>query len=166
MRCSSCNFDNVAVRKFCIQCGAALRPRCLKCGSENPPEAGFCGECGTALSKHAAIEGSAKHAAASTVVEGRGPSEGPEGERKTVTALFADIKGSTELMRLCVNGSSASAASRLTLTLPVTVARLALRSGHCDANIVQLALSPDQSEQSLRGQRAAQRLRLPRRAGP
>ena len=42
-------------------------------------------------------------------------------------------------------------------TLPVPVARLALRSGRCDANIVQFALSPDQSEQSLRGQRAAQR---------
>jgi class 3 adenylate cyclase len=28
----------------------------------------------------------------------RGSSEAPEGERKTVTAFFADIKGSTELM--------------------------------------------------------------------
>jgi class 3 adenylate cyclase len=99
MRCSSCDFDNAAGKNFCIRCGATLGTRCPKCGSEIPPEAGFCGECGAALSKRAAIVRSVEDAGARVVVAHGEPHEVPEGERKTVTALFADIQGSTELMR-------------------------------------------------------------------
>ena len=51
MRCSSCDFENAAGKKFCIRCGVAFGARCPKCGSENPPEASYCGDCGVALSQ-------------------------------------------------------------------------------------------------------------------
>jgi class 3 adenylate cyclase len=69
--------------------------RCSKCGSENPDSKRFCGDCGAALPTATApsIE-LPRFAAGSPTPE----AELPEGERKTVTALFADINGSTELM--------------------------------------------------------------------
>ena len=103
MRCSSCNFDNAAGKKFCIRCGAGLTPRCPKCGSENPPQARFCGECGAALAAAASPQAPGPSAADQTRPAVRVASERADtaaaldGERKTVTALFADIKGSTEL---------------------------------------------------------------------
>jgi class 3 adenylate cyclase/ribosomal protein L40E len=105
MRCSSCKFENAAGKKFCIRCGASLSPRCQKCGSENLPEARFCGDCGAALvdtvSPNMSRASAAGQAAQGIRVtpERADPSLALEGERKTVTALFADIKGSTELMR-------------------------------------------------------------------
>src|SRR5712671_6310863 len=108
MRCSSCDFENAAGKKFCIRCGSALSPRCPKCGCENPPEASFCGDCGASLEKGSATgdrrpsPGSAAQPQRPTTLiqpEVADASEVPDGERKTVTALFADIKGSPELMR-------------------------------------------------------------------
>src|SRR5712671_7742844 len=104
MRCSSCNFENAAGKKFCIRCGAALSLRCPKCGCENPPEATFCGDCGASLGTSSEADGSqlSPRPAAQRpppVNEAQQQAEVPEGERKMVTALFADIKGSTELMR-------------------------------------------------------------------
>jgi class 3 adenylate cyclase len=108
MRCSNCNFENIAGNKFCIRCGAALSARCPKCGSENPPEASFCGDCGASLEKGSAAgdrrpsPGSAaqpQRPATLIQPEAINASEVLDGERKTVAALFADIKGSTELMR-------------------------------------------------------------------
>ena len=107
MRCSSCNFENTAGKKFCIRCGVAFGVRCAKCGSENPPEATFCGDCGASLEKGSAAGdrrpstgSAAQPQRPSTLIqpEVADASEVPDGERKTVTALFADIKGSTELM--------------------------------------------------------------------
>src|ERR1700693_2862264 len=49
MRCSSCDFENAAGKKFCIRCGSAFISHCPECGAENPPEASFCGECGASL---------------------------------------------------------------------------------------------------------------------
>ena len=77
MRCSSCDFENAAGKKFCIRCGVALSARCPKCGSENPPEASFCGDCGAALSEPtllAAADGVTKP----IIVEHGKPSETPE----------------------------------------------------------------------------------------
>jgi class 3 adenylate cyclase len=108
MRCSSCDFENAAGKKFCIRCGNALIPRCPKCGTETPPEASFCGDCGASLEKGSAADErrpspglAALSQTPATLIqpEVADVSKIPEGERKTVTALFADIKGSTELMR-------------------------------------------------------------------
>ncbi len=101
MRCLQCDTDNPDGARFCIECGAALQNRCPNCGCENVARAKFCMECGTALTKspdphtytppHLAERIRAEQAA----LEARGA---VDGERKTITALFADIKGSMELI--------------------------------------------------------------------
>ena len=98
MRCSNCKTENPAGKKFCGDCGAALANLCPKCGAENPAGKRFCGECGTALEAPAAVA-SAKKSSDSAIRVAESPApENLEGERKTVTALFVDIKGSTEMM--------------------------------------------------------------------
>src|SRR5712692_236269 len=94
MRCAKCGAENPAGKRFCGDCGAALANRCAQCGADNPPEKKFCGDCGTALG--AAPLASPDRSAIR--VNPETPLDALEGERKTVTALFADIKGSTELM--------------------------------------------------------------------
>jgi class 3 adenylate cyclase len=99
--CLQCGHGNPAAQKFCGECGARLSGRCPSCGAENPPRQKFCGECGVAL------------AAASDEPRFRSPQAytpkhlaeriltskaAVEGERKHVTVLLADLKGSTELL--------------------------------------------------------------------
>ena len=99
MQCSNCKSQNPQGKKFCLQCGAALSARCNTCGSENPPDSRFCGDCGAALDAGPAQSSQAASAVPSVRITGEEPSAAPpDGERKTVTALFADIKGSMELM--------------------------------------------------------------------
>ena len=95
MRCSKCGFENPAGMKFCGQCTAALALVCPKCHCENPPGFKFCGQCTTALAP--ATVGPAPSRSPVTVREADDAAT-LEGERKTVTALFADIKGSMELI--------------------------------------------------------------------
>jgi class 3 adenylate cyclase/predicted ATPase len=105
MRCSKCATENREGRKFCAECGAPLNARCASCGAENEPAEKFCGECGAALAGNVQAVSAKAAATKPTAPEIRitpvqpEASEVPEGERKTVTALFADIKGSTELER-------------------------------------------------------------------
>src|SRR5713101_8138927 len=77
--------------------------RCARCGAENPPAKKFCADCGSALGTDVVADGgkpfAAKAADGVRIGSELQTSETIEGERKTVTALFADIKGSTELMR-------------------------------------------------------------------
>ena len=99
MRCPSCNHDNSVDASFCDACGEKLESVCATCGSTNQPGARFCKKCGTRIATESAP---AKPAAASPAPKVRVTPEQAEaspleGERKTVTALFADIKGSTEL---------------------------------------------------------------------
>jgi ribosomal protein L40E len=100
MRCSKCNAANQPAAKFCIECGAAFPLSCVKCGFKNPSGAKFCQDCGAALKASAfpltiLSEGSASDEITVTEQDLSGELSG--GERKTVTALFADIKGSMEL---------------------------------------------------------------------
>jgi class 3 adenylate cyclase/tetratricopeptide (TPR) repeat protein len=88
--------------RFCGNCGGALASRCSQCGAENPAPFKFCGQCGAPLRHHDPVE--SRPAAANTIsppalriVSEQAPAA-PNEERKTVTALFADIKGSMELM--------------------------------------------------------------------
>ncbi len=104
VRCSSCNADNPEGKRFCRECGGALKALCPQCGAENEPGGKFCGDCGGALSVAPAPRPPSSAARIETpepALRVRPEATGgeiPEGERKTVTALFADIKGSTELM--------------------------------------------------------------------
>jgi class 3 adenylate cyclase len=99
MRCSRCRCKNPADNNFCARCGNPLARLCAKCGAENAPASNFCGKCGASLAKQesaaSGIAAARKSAADIRVVA---ETSALEGERKTVTALFADIKGSTELM--------------------------------------------------------------------
>ncbi len=106
MRCSKCGSDNPSEKKFCGDCGAQLGNACPKCGAENPETKKFCGDCGAPLaagsraipSTVTAVHGIGGAGSAISLAAEPGSGEIPEGERKTVTALFADIKGSMELM--------------------------------------------------------------------
>ncbi len=116
MRCASCGFENPEGLKFCNECGTSLKRCCARCGFENAPQAKFCGECGTTLLVHpqSPIAGSVfptpnlpppvsytpphlaeRIRAEQAALEARGTTDG---ERKTITALFADLKGSTALI--------------------------------------------------------------------
>ncbi|HEY6299631.1 MAG TPA: adenylate/guanylate cyclase domain-containing protein, partial [Candidatus Binatus sp.] len=70
---------------------------------ENPPEFKFCGECGMALMvvREAIASAKSPSPAVEPAVRVRleqAAADASGGERKTVTALFADIKGSMDLM--------------------------------------------------------------------
>src|SRR6266851_6867581 len=105
MRCTKCGTESTTSRKFCAACGSALSRRCPKCGADNAPSSAFCEDCGAALAGNAASAATGSPQAVSTAPQIRVTPEQPdasttsEGERKTVTALFADIKGSTAMMR-------------------------------------------------------------------
>src|SRR5579863_4933047 len=97
MRCSNCKTENPSGKKFCGECGAALANLCPKCGADNPAGKRFRGECGAALGAPATIVTANKSGDLPIRVADAPAAETLDGERKTVTALFADIKGSTEL---------------------------------------------------------------------
>src|SRR3984893_1452777 len=101
MLCVKCKYDNPADALFCMKCGTKVENRCSSCNTVNPADAKFCGKCGGALGTGAPASSPSAAAAAKTQhieITERQTAEGLDGERKTVTALFADIKGSTELM--------------------------------------------------------------------
>src|SRR5713101_7010245 len=103
MHCTKCGTESTTGRKFCAACGSPLAIHCPNCDAVNAPSSLFCEDCGVALDSHAA-SAAKRSAAASAIVANRAAPEGqdesptPEGERKIVSALFADLKGSTTLM--------------------------------------------------------------------
>jgi class 3 adenylate cyclase len=104
MRCSKCGTNNPSANNFCAKCGDALAKHCAKCKAENPATSDFCGKCGAPLANGAgaAVATSSPQGSTSSVrvaPEQTSADAGAiDGERKTVTALFADIKGSMELI--------------------------------------------------------------------
>ena len=101
MRCTKCGAENTPGKKFCSQCGSGLAASCPKCGAENAPASRFCGDCGSALG--VSVEPRSGSSATAKDPAIRVALKHPEtlatdGERKTVTALFADIKGSMDLI--------------------------------------------------------------------
>src|SRR5215472_10912788 len=101
MRCAKCGTEGLGGKKFCTECGTPLPNPCPNCASNNPPGAKFCAECGCQLSSSVSpitAEPPAPALASPIVRVTSEATESLPGERKTVTALFADIKGSTEMM--------------------------------------------------------------------
>src|SRR5271155_2926455 len=102
MLCAKCGTEGIPGKKFCAECGSSLSNRCTNCGSDNGPDAKFCADCGNPLGRHLGAESARRAPVKATgglivAAERQGP-EAIEGERKLITALFADIKGSTELI--------------------------------------------------------------------
>ena len=108
MHCPGCKFTNPEGMKFCGQCRNPLSPTCPACGFVNPPGFAFCSQCGTALATQTPDSAPPAVAAAfagSTPLHPFSPrreiltsKSALEGERKQVTVLFADLKGSMELL--------------------------------------------------------------------
>ena len=96
MRCTKCGTNNPSTSNFCAKCGNGLAKQCTKCKAENPPTSDFCGKCGAPLingaGTAAATSSSLGLASGVRVAPDVADSAALEGERKTVTALFADIK--------------------------------------------------------------------------
>ena len=110
MRCAACAHENRSGRKFCAGCGQPLHLACPSCGAANEPDESFCGECGGALAEGLPVAAPPTAPVAPTGPSLRTPSppahlahkirqtrRALEGERKHITVLFADVKGSMTL---------------------------------------------------------------------
>jgi class 3 adenylate cyclase/tetratricopeptide (TPR) repeat protein len=106
MDCSACGASNPSEARHCRDCGVALVLPCAECGKPVPLSNWFCGNCGAkferGLSAGFRDEGDSLAAPvhlpqhlARRILDTRGLLEG---ERKQITVLFADIKGSTNLI--------------------------------------------------------------------
>ncbi|MBV8362811.1 MAG: AAA family ATPase, partial [Deltaproteobacteria bacterium] len=97
MRCSKCGVESRPTARFCDRCGSSLQPQCVLCGALNRLGARFCDGCGASLTESAPAAITDNIGIRVNADISSSP-ELADGERKTITALFADIKGSTELM--------------------------------------------------------------------
>jgi class 3 adenylate cyclase/tetratricopeptide (TPR) repeat protein len=102
MVCPRCRTENPRQAKFCLECASPLAARCASCGTELPPAAKFCLECAHPVggapagpSRFASPESYTPRHLAEKILSSKAALEG---ERKQVTVLFADLKGSMELL--------------------------------------------------------------------
>ena len=122
MPCTKCGTSNRNGIKFCEECGTRLSLVCPSCGTPILIGKKFCGECGTALTAlssnaqaaspvrqahpqilhpHPPLQGSQSlvdhtpNHLADRILSGKAALEG---ERKIVTVLFTDIRGSMDIM--------------------------------------------------------------------
>ena len=103
MQCPRCRAENREGRRFCGECGLSFASACPSCGFLNESSEKFCGGCGRSLAA-APTPGeprftspqsyTPKHLAEKILTS----KAALEGERKQVTVLFADLKGSMELI--------------------------------------------------------------------
>jgi class 3 adenylate cyclase/tetratricopeptide (TPR) repeat protein len=84
VECSRCRASNRHERRYCSECGAPLTRPCTACGFANQAGERFCGGCGAAL--------------ADAAVAAATPAPVLQSERKYVTVLFADLRGSLEVL--------------------------------------------------------------------
>lgn len=105
MICAQCQSENSPNSAFCDECGSPLETACSGCGELNRRGANFCKKCGQRLDQAGATapaeqkpfssQGYLPKHLAEKILASR---HLIEGERKQVTVLFADIKGSTRLV--------------------------------------------------------------------
>jgi hypothetical protein len=105
MKCPWCQHENEAGAKFCEECATPLARACAKCGRTLPPTAKFCPECAhptgvlspqpRAAQRFDSPESYTPKHLAERIINSK---SALEGERKQVTVLFADLKGSMELL--------------------------------------------------------------------
>ena len=113
MKCPQCHTENLADSTFCEECSAPLEVACPTCGTGNRPTAKFCRKCRASLQVSGVgsqVSGpNTRHPTPDTRNDPRTYTpkhladkilttrSALEGERKQVTVLFADVKGSMEL---------------------------------------------------------------------
>lgn len=106
MECPRCHARNPDDASFCEECGSRIESVCPSCGESNRPTAKFCKKCGQRLiskdaggaavvSKFGSPDSYTPKHLAEKILLSRAALEG---ERKLVTVLFADLKGSMELL--------------------------------------------------------------------
>lgn len=99
MNCSRCAHSNPADAKFCTQCGEPLRFACAHCSAALPEGAQFCPGCGkpVGLAKSEPAPALKQYIPAELLakLEYARAHGGMRGERRVVTVLFCDVKGST-----------------------------------------------------------------------
>ena len=104
MKCARCQHENRLGAKFCEECAAPLARACANCEAQLSPAARFCSECahptgsastGPAAPRFSSPETYTPKHLAERILESKAALEG---ERKQVTILFADLKGSMELL--------------------------------------------------------------------
>ena len=102
MKCPECEFENRPQAKFCEECAAPLGRTCANCGNQLSATAKFCPECAHPVARSPAAQPrftspenyTPKHLAEKIL----NTKSAMAGERKQVTVLFADMKGSMELL--------------------------------------------------------------------
>jgi class 3 adenylate cyclase/tetratricopeptide (TPR) repeat protein len=101
MKCPKCRHENTDKAKFCEECAAPLARACDNCGTQVTSTAKFCPQCGHPLSavrddpRFASPKNYTPQHLADKILTSKAAFEG---ERKQITVLFADIKGSMELL--------------------------------------------------------------------
>jgi class 3 adenylate cyclase/tetratricopeptide (TPR) repeat protein len=101
MQCPKCQHENPSEAKFCEACAAPLARLCPNCKAPASPSAKYCSQCGHALSSNGDNNrySSPRNYTPQHLVDKILTSRAAlEGERKQVTVLFADIKGSMEVI--------------------------------------------------------------------
>ena len=100
MKCPRCQHDNPQGARFCEECATPLARTCSNCGTTLSAAAKFCHACAHPVAAVASAPSQApdsytpKHLAEKILTS----KTALEGERKQVTVLFADLKGSMELL--------------------------------------------------------------------
>nr|PZN55960.1 MAG: hypothetical protein DIU68_07285 [Chloroflexota bacterium] len=102
MECPNCQTINRSDARFCDQCGTALdaTTRCAFCGTVARPGADFCDRCGRSLADSESLspQDTLQKYIPREVLEVLRASQARSamaGERRVVTMLFCDVKGST-----------------------------------------------------------------------
>ena len=108
MNCPECSAENPEAARFCSQCGHSLVRACPNCGTENNLAANFCSNCGERLAGSAPFTTQEKPFGwpqdrllqyipkeLLAKLEAAQAGHSMEGERRVVTILFCDVKGST-----------------------------------------------------------------------
>ena len=100
MRCQHCRHENPPGGKFCGECGSRLAIRCQVCGTINVAANDTCRACGGPLTQEPpgmrpVSERYTRQRLTEMILTSKAAQEG---ERKQITVLFADVKGSMELI--------------------------------------------------------------------
>jgi len=94
-RCPQRGHETPAGARFCNGCGRRLETVCAGCGQASPPASRLCNRCGQPLGGVTASTRTPESYTPKHLAERILTSKAAlEGERKQVTVLFADLKGS------------------------------------------------------------------------